>query len=124
MPYRILVIDDEPHMARLASYVLQTAGYEVLTAEDGRDGLKKLAQFEPDLVICDITMPEMDGFEVVSTLRADPRWHHLPVIMLTARGQEQDMQRAEEVGANSYLTKPFSSRQLLGEVQRYLNGIG
>jgi len=124
MPYRILIIDDEPHMARLASYVLQTAGYDVLTAEDGRDGLEKLAQFKPDLVVCDITMPEMDGFEVVRTLRADPRWRHLPVIMLTARGQEQDVQRAQEVGANSYLTKPFSSRQLLGEVQRYLNGSG
>ncbi|RMF31392.1 MAG: response regulator, partial [Chloroflexi bacterium] len=114
MPYRILVIDDEPHMARLASYVLQTAGYDVLTAEDGRDGLEKLAHFKPDLVVCDITMPEMDGFEVVRTLRADPRWRHLPVIMLTARGQEQDVQRAQEVGANSYLTKPFSSRHLLG----------
>ena len=124
MPYRILVIDDEPHMARLASYVLQTAGYDVLTAEDGRDGLEKLARFKPDLVVCDITMPEMDGFEVVSALRADPRWRDLPVIMLTARGQEQDVQRAQEVGANSYLTKPFSSRQLLGEVQRYLNGSG
>lgn len=120
MATRILVVDDEPHMARLASYVLEKAGYEVRQANGGLEALACLEAEEPDLVLCDIMMPDMDGFELVCTIRADLRWRHLPVIMLTALGQESDLNRAKEAGANGYLTKPFSSSQILSEVRRHL----
>ncbi|MDY7041919.1 MAG: response regulator [Chloroflexota bacterium] len=120
MAPKILIVDDEPHMARLASYIMEQAGYEVHQANDGPEALARLETEGADLVFCDITMPDMDGFEIVRAIRANPRWQNLPVIMLTARGQESDLTRAVEVGANGYLTKPFSSSQVLREVRRHL----
>ena len=134
----ILVVDDDHYMVRLISYVLETAGYTVVEAANGREALDLLAEhaasltgdaasltgdaasLTPDLVICDIMMPELDGFATVEAIRADPKTRGLPVIMLTARGQEQDVQRAQEVGADDYLTKPFSSNQILESVARQL----
>ncbi|HDD67617.1 MAG TPA: response regulator [Candidatus Thorarchaeota archaeon] len=121
MPPKILIVDDEPHMVRLASYVLEKAGYEVYQANNGHEALACLETEGADLVLCDITMPDMDGFEIVSAIRANPRWQHLPVVMLTARGQESDLVRAAEVGADGYLTKPFSSSQVVSEVRRHLD---
>ncbi|MBC7249984.1 MAG: response regulator [Anaerolineae bacterium] len=120
MTARILIVDDEPHMVRLASYILERAGYEVSQANSGREALVCLEAEGADLVLCDIMMPGMDGFELVRVLRADPRWQDLPVVMLTSLGQERDLTKAEELGADGYLTKPCSSRQIVREVQRHL----
>ncbi len=134
----ILVVDDDRHIVRLISYVLETAGYTVIDAANGREALALLAEhaasltgdaasltgdaasLTPDLVICDIGMPELDGFAVVEAIRADPETRELPVIMLTAKGEEKDIQKAHEVGANEYITKPFSSSQVLESVARHL----
>jgi CheY-like chemotaxis protein len=121
MPLKILIVDDEPHMVRLASYILEKAGYEVHQANSGHEALARLEAEVADLVLCDIMMPDMDGFEVVRAIRADPRWQHLPVVMLTSLGQESDLSRAKEAGADGYLTKPCSSSQMVSEVQRYLS---
>jgi two-component system alkaline phosphatase synthesis response regulator PhoP len=120
MAPKILIVDDEPYIVRLVSYILEKAGYEVCQANDGHEALARLETEEAALVLCDINMPDIDGFEIVRTIRADPRWQHLPVIMITARGQESDLVRAAEVGADGYLTKPFSSSQVVGEVRRHL----
>ena len=127
----ILVVDDDRHIVRLISYILEMAGYTVVEAANGREALDLLAEhaasltgdaasLTPDLVICDIMMPELDGFAVVEAIRADPETRELPVIMLTAKGEEKDIQRAQEVGANEYITKPFSSSQVLESVARHL----
>ncbi|TEU15444.1 MAG: response regulator [Anaerolineales bacterium] len=120
MSEKILVVDDDSFILRLVSYILETEGYTVVTAADGREALGLLAEHQPDLVICDISMPELDGFATIEAIRADPETQELPVIMLTSRGQERDMQRAREVSADDYLTKPFSSSQVLESVARHL----
>lgn len=118
MTPRLLVVDDEPHMVRLASYVLETAGYDVITARDGGQALAILGTEQVDLALCDIMMPGLDGLALLRTIRSTARTASLPVVMLTARGEEVDREKAAGLGANGYLTKPFSSSELLSEVQR------
>lgn len=120
MTPQLLVVDDEPHMIRLATYVLETAGYDVSIATDGNGALAVLEKEPVDLVLCDITMPGLDGLTLLRTVRSAPRTEALPVVMLTARGEEVDRETAAELGANGYLTKPFSSGELLSEVQRHV----
>ena len=127
MSPRILVVDDKLYMLRLASYTLETkGGYETITATDGGQALAILeAETAPskpgiDLVLCDIAMPEVDGLELLRTIRATPHLADLPVIMFTARGEEADKDIAVEAGCNGYLLKPFSSHELLSEVARHL----
>ncbi len=124
MTAQILVVDDERHMLRLASYVLESAGYEVLAASDARRALVFLEAESPSLVLCDITMPGMDGLELLRTIRANPRTADLPVVMLTARGEDRDRLQAAAAGANGYLTKPFSSAEVLSEVAHHLSTVG
>jgi len=124
MTTQILVVDDERHMLRLASYVLESAGYEVLAASDAREALVFLEAESPSLVLCDIAMPGMDGLELLRTIRANPRTTDLPVVMLTARGEDRDRLQAAAAGANGYLTKPFSSAEVLSEVAHHLSTVG
>lgn len=115
---RILVVDDEPRLVRLVREVLQTAGYAVLTAGDGKTALETVALEQPDLVLLDILLPHgMDGYEVCRRLR---EFSAVPVIMLTAKAREEDKLKGFGVGADDYLTKPFSSRELLARVQAVL----
>jgi CheY-like chemotaxis protein len=104
----------------LLEFVLGNAGYQVVTAENGLQALQRLAEETPSLVLCDILMPGVDGFDVLTAVRSNPDTNALPVLMLSALGQEKDLQRAMEAGANSYIVKPFSLRQLLREVNRFL----
>lgn len=120
MTATILAIDDDPHIVRLVSYTLEGAGYRAVTARNGAEAIERLSEEVPDLVICDIAMPLMDGFETVAAIRADECWAHLPVVMLTALGQQKDIDRALAAGADAYLTKPFSSRELLDAVEEHL----
>lgn len=117
MPERILVVDDEPSILELVAYNLRRAGYEVLTADNGEDGLRLAREEDPDLVILDIMLPGIDGFEVLRALR---RHSDLPVLMLTARGEEIDRVVGFEIGADDYVTKPFSPRELTGRVKAIL----
>ena len=123
-PVRILIVDDDRDTLQLVELVLRSAGLEVVRAENGREALERLAADLPALVLCDVLMPEMDGFETLVRIRNDPRTMHLPVIMLSALGQEKDVQRALDYGANSYVSKPFSLRRLVAEVTSYLPGSG
>jgi DNA-binding response OmpR family regulator len=117
---KVLVVDDEPELLQLLRYVLQAAGFQVAVAADGRQALEQVKREQPDLVLCDVVMPELNGFETVQALRQDAATAHLPVIMLSARGQAQDVQRALDAGADGYVTKPFSYRDLLKEVKEHI----
>jgi len=117
---RILVVDDSPFMVRLVTYILEEAGHETVSAENGTAALDLMAVDLPDLVFLDTMMPEMDGLETLRAIRADPQTRDVPVLMLTAKTQAEDYRVAEEAGANGYLTKPFNQADVLDSVARYL----
>ncbi len=117
---RVLVVDDSPFMVRLVTYILEEAGYETMSAENGKAALELMAADPPDLVFLDTMMPEMDGLETLRAIRANPQTRDVPVLMLTAKTQAEDYRVAEEAGANGYLTKPFHQAGVLDSVARHL----
>lgn len=121
MAYKILVVDDEPSIVRLMEFILARQGHEMLVAVNGEEALQAVKTHCPDLVLLDIMMPRIDGYEVARTLRADPATAQLPIIMLSAKAQEEDIQKGIDVGVNEYITKPFSPEQLVHVVTEYLN---
>jgi len=118
MPKKILAVDDERHIVRLVQVNLERAGYTVVTAFDGREALEKVESEQPDLVVLDVMMPYMDGFEVLQTLRKNQSTRDLPVIMLTAKAQDADVFRGWQSGVDCYLTKPFNPMELISFVKR------
>ena len=117
---RILVVDDEPDAIELIRFNLKASGYEVLTAEDGEEALAKARKFSPDMILLDLMLPEIDGLEVCKILRRDPATASLPIIMLTAKASEIDRVLGLEFGADDYVTKPFSPRELMLRVRNLL----
>jgi len=104
---KVLVCDDEKHIVRLIQVNLERLGYEVATAFDGREALVKLKEYKPDLVLLDVMMPYVDGYEVLRSIRKNPETENLPVILLTVRAQDEDVFEGYKQGADMYLTKPF-----------------
>src|SRR5258707_14481161 len=121
MSQKILIIEDEEGIVHLLNLYLKDAGYEVLVAKDGADGLALHARAHPDLVILDIMLPAIDGFEVCRRIRA---WSKTPILMLTARVDEEDRVAGLDLGADDYLTKPFSPRELVSRVRAILRRVG
>jgi two-component system phosphate regulon response regulator PhoB len=117
---KILVVDDEPDAVELIEFNLKGAGFDVVTATDGNDALKKARTFSPDLLILDLMLPEVDGLEVCKVLRRDSATASLPIIMLTAKAAEIDRVLGLELGADDYITKPFSPRELVLRVKNLL----
>ena len=117
---RILVVDDEIYIVHILDFSLGMEGYEVVTALDGEEGLQKAIEFKPDLIVLDIMMPKMDGYETCKALKADERTKHIPVILLSAKGRNVDMQTGYDVGADEYITKPFSPRKLVDRINAML----
>ena len=113
---RILIIDDEPGMRDLAAFKLTRQGHEVHTESDGEAGLAAARQLHPDLILLDWMMPRLTGIEVCLALRAESEFEGTPIILLTARAQENDLQRGFAAGANDYVVKPFSPRELVTRV--------
>ena len=107
MAKKILVCDDEPYILMALTDAVEMEGYECVTAINGKEALQKARETLPDLIMLDIMMPFMDGFEVCRELKADPGTRDIPVIMLTAKSQQVDIQKGKEVGADDYITKPF-----------------
>ncbi len=114
---RILVVDDEERMVRFIRMNLEQDGFIVADAFTGKEAISKLRDFNPDLILLDVMMPDMDGFEVLETLR---EFTNVPVIMLTAKGEENDRVRGLELGADDYMTKPFSPRELVSRIKAVL----
>ena len=124
MSKRVLLAEDEPHIVESLSFLLERAGFEVKVTADGQSALDAALAETPDVLVLDVMLPELDGYEVLRHLRADPRSADLPVLMLTAKGQREDRETALECGANLFITKPFANsdivravRQLAGQVQ-------
>lgn len=122
MALKILVCDDERHIVRLIQVNLERQGYTVVTAYDGKEGLEKIKAEKPNLVVLDVMMPYMDGFEVLKNLRREPEFESLPVIMLTAKAQDKDVFEGYHYGADMYLTKPFNPIELVTFVKRIAAG--
>ncbi len=117
---RILAVDDEPNIVRLIQVNLEREGYTVETANNGAQALAKIKANRPDLLVSDVMMPEMDGFELLANVRRDPALADLPIIMLTAKAQDKDVMEGYTRGADMYLTKPFNPNELKQFVKRIL----
>jgi DNA-binding response OmpR family regulator len=117
---RILAVDDELVTARLMQYHLERAGYEVTVAHDGEEALAKVAESQPDVIILDVMMPKLHGFEVLRRLKDDPKTEPIPVIMLTAKSESEDALQGYDSGAQWYLSKPFEPDVLLAYVRNVL----
>jgi chemosensory pili system protein ChpA (sensor histidine kinase/response regulator) len=116
----VMVVDDSITMRKVTSRVLERHGYEVVTAKDGLDAVEKLIDRVPDLMLLDIEMPRMDGYELATHMKNDPRLAGVPIIMITSRTGEKHRQRAFEIGVERYLGKPYNEAELLRNVQEML----
>lgn len=124
MSQSILIVDDESYIVTSLSYVMKNAGFEVDTAFDGEAALAKVNDKRPDLIILDIMMPKLDGFEVCKRIRENADWNSIKIMMLTAKGREEEKAKGLALGADTYLTKPFSTRDILKQVQDLLGQTG
>jgi CheY-like chemotaxis protein len=121
VPQQVLIIDDAVHIRRCIARMLNQHNFSTLEAADGLEGLRLLREQKPDVVTCDISMPLMDGFEFLLAAKNDPEIEHVPIVIITAVGQEEETTRALELGADACLTKPFSSSHLLETIQIQLD---
>ena len=117
---KILVVDDEIYIVHILDFSLGMEGYEVVTALDGEQALEKARAEKPDLIVLDIMMPKLDGYETCKRLKADPETKDIPVILLSAKGRNVDQKVGFEVGADDYITKPFSPRKLVERINAIL----
>lgn len=120
MEHTVLIVEDEPPQAEMLSYNLQSAGFKVLIANTGEDGLGQARENTPDVIVLDWMLPGMSGIEVCRQLRTDPATRTIPIIMLTARGEEQDRVQGIEIGADDYVVKPYSPRELVARIKGLL----
>lgn len=118
---RVMIVDDSATIRRFVMFALRARGLHVITAEDGQEALEKIAQTPVDLIITDLNMPKLDGFGLVRKIREDGDYGSLPVIILSSLSSEDDIDRGLDLGADTYLTKPFDESQIQYEVAKYLN---
>jgi DNA-binding response OmpR family regulator len=121
-PKKILIIDDDAFIRRPLEFILREEGFQPTTAVSGEDGLEKLEGDRPDLIFLDVMMPGLDGFSVCRQVKGDPRFAAIPVILLTAKGQESDRERGLAAGATEFMNKPYSPSELLRRVREILAG--
>ncbi|MCG7871309.1 MAG: response regulator [Candidatus Thiodiazotropha lotti] len=117
----ILVVDDEPNIVLSLEFLMKKAGYNVTTANNGVDALSTIKQLRPDLVLLDVMMPRMDGYEVCQAVRGDPELSSVRIIMLTARGRDVERDKGMALGADDYVTKPFATQELVEKVKSLLD---
>jgi len=122
MHKRILIVDDEPNIVAALEFLLQKNGYAVKVAANGEDALAQLDAFKPDLVLLDVMMPKVSGYEVCQRMRAQPQWRHIKIVMLSAKGREVEVSKGMSLGADLYVTKPFSSTELVATIDELLSG--
>lgn len=120
MAKKILVVDDEKDLVKTIVFRLEANGYKALTAYDGEEGLKKARTEKPDLIILDLMLPNIDGYKVCETLKSDEAYSSIPIIILSARAQYEDIEMTKKVGANAYITKPFEPSALLAKIKQFL----
>ena len=123
-PAKILIVDDEPNILLSLQFLMKKAGYDVRTATDGEEALAEIARAKPDLVLLDVMMPKFDGFTVCQRIRATPEWRDMRIIMLTARGRDIEREKGLALGADDYITKPFSTNDAIDRVAALLGKSG
>ena len=120
MTKKILIVDDEPNIVISLEFLMKKEGFAVAVANDGDEALALVASFNPDLLLLDVMMPKKSGFEVCEALRADPERAGLKIVMLTAKGRDTEMAKGLAIGADAYVTKPFSTKELVDKVKEML----
>ena len=123
MAKRVLLAEDEPNIAESITFLLERAGFEVTVENDGRGALDAVMADSPDVLVLDVMLPGLDGYEILRTLRADRDRESLPVLMLTAKGQREDREMALKCGADLFITKPFSNAEIVSAVRRLAAGV-
>jgi two-component system, OmpR family, alkaline phosphatase synthesis response regulator PhoP len=116
----VLVVDDEPNIALSLEYLMKGQGFDVRVARDGQAALDALAEGVPDVMLLDVMLPKRDGYEVCQTVRATPEWAEVRIIMLTAKGRAVEQEKGLALGADDYITKPFSTREVIERVRQYM----
>jgi two-component system, OmpR family, alkaline phosphatase synthesis response regulator PhoP len=120
MSKKILIADDEPSIVTAVEFLLRREGYEVQVARDGNEALQLIESSRPDLVVLDVMMPLKSGYEVCRTIRERDDWRHIKVVMLSAKGRDAEVAKGMAIGADVYVTKPFSTRELIGRIRTLL----
>jgi DNA-binding response OmpR family regulator len=120
MPQSVLVVDDEANILLSLEFLMKKAGYEVRLARDGEEALAEIGNARPDLVLLDVMMPKRNGFEVCEAIRANPEWRAVRVILLTAKGRDIEREKGLALGADDYITKPFSTREVVERVTAWI----
>ena len=121
MPKEILIVDDEPSIVIPIQFLMEQQGYSVLVAENGEDALDVIYKYKPDLILLDIMLPRIDGYEVCEIVRLNPEYRDIKIIFLTAKGREVEIAQGLALGANAYITKPFSNTELVAKVKELLD---
>lgn len=119
-PHRILLVDDEPSIVKMVGKRLEVEGFQVLIAMDGQDGLAKAQAEQPDLIILDLMLPKLNGYEVCTMLKQDTRYQKIPIVLFTAKAQDKDEKMGMECGANAFVRKPFRAQELMEHIRRLL----
>ena len=117
---KILIVEDEKDLADAVSFRLKASGYAVISASDGQEGFDKAKKENPDLIILDLMLPKMDGYKICGLLKKDVRFAKIPVIVFTAKAQQEDIQLGEELGADAYIIKPFDAQVLIAKIEELL----
>lgn len=120
MTKKVLIVDDEPNIVISVEFLMRREGFEVLVARDGEEGLARIQAARPDLVVLDVMMPKLDGFEVCKAVRADPTLAGVRILMLTAKGRAAEISKGLALGADAYIPKPFATRELVAKVKELL----
>ena len=120
MSYKVLVVEDEKNIILGVKTCLEVAEYQVVVAETGEEALAEVERNRPDIILLDLLLPGISGYQVCSQLKEDPKTKDIPIVVLSAKAEEEDMRRAKEAGADSYLTKPFRPKELWAELERFL----
>jgi DNA-binding response OmpR family regulator len=118
---KVLIVDDEPNIVAALEFLLEKNGYQVRVAANGEEALGQLDAFAPDLVLLDVMVPKVSGYEVCQRMRAQPKWHDIKIVMLSARGREVEVEKGMSLGADLYVTKPFSSAELVATIGELLS---
>lgn len=121
MTKKVLIVDDEENIVISMEFLLNQAGYYLEIARNGEEALEKVAAFTPDLILLDVMMPKINGFEVTRRVRENPAWQQIKIIMLTAKGREVEVTKGLALGANAYIIKPFSTKELMAQVEHILD---
>ena len=121
MTHSVLIVDDEPNIVLSLEFLIQEAGYEVRVARNGEQALNAIEEKPPSLILLDVMMPKKDGFDVCERVRANPAWKDIRIIMLTAKGRDVEREKGLALGADTYITKPFSTRAVLELIRRHLS---